>query len=52
MTLPESARALIESGRVAHLVPLNPNGSPQVSCVWIGLDGDEIVAGHVVATQQ
>jgi PPOX class probable F420-dependent enzyme len=46
-TLPESARAVIESGALAHLVTLEPNGSPQVSIVWVGLDGDEIVAAHL-----
>jgi PPOX class probable F420-dependent enzyme len=45
--LPESARALIESGRLAHLVTLNRHGSPQISCVWVGLDGGEIVSGHL-----
>jgi PPOX class probable F420-dependent enzyme len=52
MTLPESARAIVESGRLAHLVTLNRDGSPQVSCIWVGLDGDEIVSGHLFATQQ
>jgi PPOX class probable F420-dependent enzyme len=47
MTLPETARELIESGSLAHLVTLNADGSPQVSCVWVGLDGDEIVSGHL-----
>ena len=50
--LPEEARELIESGALAHLVTLNPDGSPQVSCVWVGLDGDELVSGHLVAEQQ
>jgi PPOX class probable F420-dependent enzyme len=45
--LPDSARAVIESAALAHLVTLNPDGSPQVSCVWVGLDGDEIVCGHL-----
>ncbi len=45
--LPESARRLIESGRLAHCVTLNADGSPQVSAVWIGLDGDEIVMAHL-----
>jgi PPOX class probable F420-dependent enzyme len=45
--LPDSAREILESGRLAHLVTLNRDGSPQVSCVWIGLDGDEIVSGHL-----
>ena len=47
MTLPEAARRVIESGAVAHLVTLEPDGRPQISCVWVGLDGDEIVAGHL-----
>jgi PPOX class probable F420-dependent enzyme len=43
----EEIRRLIESGRPAHLVTLNPDGSPQVTVVWIGLDGDDIVAAHL-----
>ena len=47
MELPASARELIESDALAHLVTLNRDGSPQVSCVWVGLEGDEIVSGHL-----
>jgi PPOX class probable F420-dependent enzyme len=47
MSLPDTARAVLESPALAHLVTLNPDGSPQVSVVWVGLDGDEIVAGHL-----
>ena len=47
MELPDSARALIESGALAHLVTLNRNGSAQVSCVWVGLDEGELVSGHL-----
>jgi PPOX class probable F420-dependent enzyme len=50
--LPASARELIESGHLAHLVTLNRDGSPQVSCVWVGLDGDEVVSGHLRTTMQ
>jgi PPOX class probable F420-dependent enzyme len=46
-SLPESARAVLESAALAHLVTLNPDGSPQVTIVWVGLDGDEIVMGHL-----
>lgn len=45
--LPDNARALVESGRLAHCVTLNPDGSPQVSAVWVGLDGDEVVMAHI-----
>ena len=46
-SLPDSARELIESGALAHLVTLNPDGSPQVTCVWMGIDGDELVCAHL-----
>ena len=41
------ARKLIESDRLAHMVTLNPDGSPQVTCVWVGLEDGEIVSGHM-----
>ena len=47
MKLPQSATELIGSSSLAHLVTLNPDGSPQVSCIWVGLDQDEIVSGHL-----
>jgi PPOX class probable F420-dependent enzyme len=50
--IPAEARTLIESGNLAHLVTLNPDGSPQVTCVWVGLDGDEIVSAHLSGAQQ
>jgi PPOX class probable F420-dependent enzyme len=46
-TIPASVRAVIESGRLGHLVTLNPDGSPQVTCVWVGLQGDELVTAHL-----
>lgn len=50
--LPESARAVLESKALGHLVTLGPDGSPQVTIVWVGLDGDEIVSGHLAAHQK
>lgn len=43
---PEVRRALT-AGRLAHLATTNADGSPQLSVVWIGLDGDDIVVGHL-----
>jgi PPOX class probable F420-dependent enzyme len=51
-TLPESARAVLESDALAHLVTLNRDGSPQVTCIWVGLEGDEIVSGHLRPQQK
>jgi PPOX class probable F420-dependent enzyme len=52
MKLPDSARRLIESAALAHVVTLNEDGSPQVTCVWVGLDDDEIVSGHLPVNQR
>jgi PPOX class probable F420-dependent enzyme len=41
--IPDAARALVESAALAHLVTLEADGRPQISCVWVGLDGDDIV---------
>jgi PPOX class probable F420-dependent enzyme len=50
--LPHAARSLIESPALAHLVTLNADGSPQVTCIWVGLDGDELVSGHLSSRQK
>jgi PPOX class probable F420-dependent enzyme len=47
VTLPPSTRTLLESAALAHLVTLEADGRPQVSVVWVGLEGEEIVAGHL-----
>jgi PPOX class probable F420-dependent enzyme len=41
--IPESARSVLESDALAHLVTLGPGGQPHVTLAWVGLDGDEIV---------
>ncbi len=47
MQLSEEVRAALTAGHLAHLVTLEADGAPQVTLVWVGLDGDEIVAGHL-----
>ena len=46
--LNDDVRRALTAGRLAHLTTINPDGSPQVSVVWIGLDGDDIVVGHLM----
>ena len=46
-TLSDEARAALEAGHLAHLVTLNEDGSPHVTLVWVGLEGDDIVSGHL-----
>jgi len=51
MKLNDAAREFIGDGVDATLVTLNPDGSPQVSVVWVALrstpDGDELVTAHL-----
>ncbi len=47
MSLPRELQDLIASGPLAHLTTINADGSPQVSVIWIGLAGDEVVSGHM-----
>ena len=47
MILNDKVRQALTAGNLAHLVTLNKDGSPQVSIVWVGLDGDEIVCAHL-----
>jgi PPOX class probable F420-dependent enzyme len=41
--MPDEARTLVESSALAHLVTLEPDGRPQMSCVWVGMEGEDIV---------
>ncbi|UAK34310.1 PPOX class F420-dependent oxidoreductase [Nocardia asteroides] len=56
MKLDDEARALIGPGADATLVTINPDGSPQVSVVWVALqstpDGDELVTAHLGVYQK
>jgi PPOX class probable F420-dependent enzyme len=38
--IPDEAKHLFEGKDFAHVATINSDGSPQVSAVWIGLDGD------------
>jgi PPOX class probable F420-dependent enzyme len=45
--LPGSVRDVLTAGRLGHLTTIDPDGAPQVSVVWIGVEGDDIVIGHL-----
>ena len=47
ISLPQGLQDLIASGPLAHLTTLNADGSPQVTVIWIGLDGGDVVSGHL-----
>jgi PPOX class probable F420-dependent enzyme len=41
--IPDEALAVLESDGLAHLVTVDRDGAPQVSCVWVGVEDGEIV---------
>jgi PPOX class probable F420-dependent enzyme len=41
--LSPAARALLEARNLAHLATLQPDGSPHVVAVWIGVEGERVV---------
>ena len=49
--LPTELRQLIETGPLAHLSTINADGSPQVSVIWLGIDGDDLVTSHMSRKQ-
>jgi PPOX class probable F420-dependent enzyme len=50
--IPDSVRALLDESPLGHLVTTNPDGSPQVSVVWVGMEDDELVVGSIGARQK
>lgn len=44
-TIPAPAQALLGSDAVAHVWTFNDDGTPQVSVVWVVVQGDEVLFG-------
>jgi PPOX class probable F420-dependent enzyme len=45
--LPQDLVDLIEAGPLVHLTTIDPDGRPQVSVVWVGLDDGDLVTAHM-----
>jgi PPOX class probable F420-dependent enzyme len=41
--IPDSARELLKTGPLAHVVTIDPDGTPHVTLSWAGFEGDELV---------
>lgn len=44
--------AAIDAGVHGHLVTIGADGRPQVSMIWVGRDGDELLVAHLGAGQK
>ena len=45
--LPDELRDLIESGPLTYVSTINTDGSPHVTAIWIGIDGDSLISTHM-----
>ena len=52
MNIPQSIRELIDKGPLAHLTTLNRDGHPQVTLIWLPIENDEFVIGHLALHQK
>jgi PPOX class probable F420-dependent enzyme len=52
MKIADSIRELIAKAPLAHLTTLNSSGGPQVTVVWVGIENDEFVIGHLATHQK
>jgi PPOX class probable F420-dependent enzyme len=50
--IPDSVTTLLGTSPLGHLVTVNPDGSPQVSVVWVGVEDGELVVGSLGARQK
>jgi PPOX class probable F420-dependent enzyme len=47
MIIPTSAKELIASGAIGHLATVSPGGRPQLTCVWVAVEGDDLLTAHL-----
>lgn len=52
MKIPSSVHELIARAPLAHLTTLHRDGRPQVTVVWVGIENDEFVLGHLAVHQK
>ena len=50
--LTEVARGLLDGPNTGVLATINPDGAPQTSVVWVGLDGDDVVISTTVGMRK
>jgi len=50
--IPPPVADFLATSPLGHLVTINPDGSPQVSVVWVGIEDGELVVGSLGARQK
>ncbi|MEA2460787.1 MAG: hypothetical protein QOH90_964 [Actinomycetota bacterium] len=47
MSIPDEVKEVLLSDALAHVATIDPDGTPQVTCAWVGVDDDEIVLATI-----
>jgi PPOX class probable F420-dependent enzyme len=47
MALPDSAKDVIRAGALGHLVTRGRGGGLQITCVWVAVEGDDLLTAHL-----
>ena len=43
MRLPDESRRVLESDALAHVTTIDPDGRPQTTLAWVGVEGDDVI---------
>jgi PPOX class probable F420-dependent enzyme len=52
MTLDDRTRQLVDGRNFAVVATVNPDGSPQTSVIWVGLDGDAVIFSTIAGRKK
>jgi PPOX class probable F420-dependent enzyme len=52
VTIPASVGDFLATGPLAHVVTVDPDGTPHVTLAWAGFDGDELVMATFFMLEQ
>ena len=50
--IPEKARAWFDAPEFATIATIGPDGQPQLSVVWVRLDGDDVLVSTIESRQK
>lgn len=50
--LPDAVRTKLEAPNFWHLATINPDGWPQVSAMWVDIEGDDIIMNTAIGRRK
>ena len=52
VNLPDAVRAKLQATNFWHLATINPDGWPQVSTMWVDIEGDDIILNTAIGRRK